>query len=212
MRDVMSSVEALGASEKTLRAAFGDKYPTVADQITKAGELKEALKAAKISILHAIVAKEYLDSVLFVMRTILSTTVDELKTKEESIFSLSPIKEDFWEKNVTLTDQVAGSFEKISDTKKYDLFSMLKSLPEPLTFMDSCLWTIIQYNEKNELLLNYSVAKSAIEAALKKKKRISVGDLPFQPDQAEKFLKLFWSERNGEFTFDEENLQLSAKR
>jgi hypothetical protein len=212
MRDVMSSVAALGASEKTLRAAFGDKYPTVANQITKAVELKEALKAAKISILKAIVAKEYLDSVLFVMRTILSTTVDELKTKEESIFSLSPIKEDFWEKNVTLTDQVAGSFEKISDTKKYDLFSMLKALPEPLTYMDSCLWTIIQYNEKNELLLNYSVAKSAIEAALKKKKRISVGDLPFKQDQAEKYLKLFWSERNGEFTFDEENLQLSAKR
>ncbi len=143
MRDVMSSVGALGVSEKTLRAAFGDKYPTVADQITKADELKVALKVAKIGILNVMAAKEYLDSSLFVMRTILSTTVDELKTKEESIFSLSPIKEDFWEKNVTLTDQVAGSLEKISDTKKYDLFSMLKALPEPLIFIDSCLWTII---------------------------------------------------------------------
>jgi hypothetical protein len=211
VRDVLGSITELGASEKTLRAAFGDKYPTVADQITKASELKAELEAAKITILNVMVAKKFLESTLFVMRTIVSTTIDELKTKEDSINSLSPIKEDFWEKNITLTDQILGSFDKISDAKKYDLFSMLKTLPEPLTLMDSCLWTIIQYNQKNELLLNYPVAKNAIEAALKKKKRITVQDLPFKAEEAEKYLKLFWSERNSEFTFDEENLQLSAK-
>jgi hypothetical protein len=91
------------------------------------------------------------------------------------------------------------------------LFRSLKNLPETLSLIEPCLWTITQYNAKNELLLNYPIAKTAIEDQLRKKKRISIQDLPFKAEDAEEYLKMFFNERNDEFIFDETNVQLSKK-
>jgi len=150
-------------------------------------------------------------SSLNVSRTVVSVLYDELKIKEESIEKISPIKDWFWEKNLDLKEQVAAAIKKISDSANYTPFDMLKNLPVALSFIEPCVWTIAQYNSKNERLLNYPVAKAAIENQLKKKRSVSVKDLPFQPQDAEEYLKLFFNERSGEFRFDEENLLLSKK-
>ena len=211
LQEILGSIAILDAQSNTLQAVLGEKYPLIVNEIKKAEEVRAALESKKISILNVVVLKDSLQSSLDIAGNVLSTLFEELRAKEESIENLLPIEDSFWEKNVTLREQIASAIEKISDSKKYKPRDMLKNLPEALSFIEPCLWTIAQYNVKNELLLNYPIARTAIEDQLRKKKRVSVQDLPFEAKDAEEYLKLFFNERNSEFTFDEENLQLARK-
>ncbi len=211
LQESLGTIAALSTKNITLQSTLGEKYPVIAEEIRKAEELKNSLSSKAITILTVPVLKESLQSSLNIVKNVLSILYEELKTKEDSIESLMPVEDSFWEKNVTLREQTAEAVEKISSTKKYSPNQMMKTLPQALSFIDPCLWTIAQYNVKNELLLNYPIAKTAIEDALKKKKRISIQDLPFEAQDAEEYLKLFFNERNREFTFDEESLMLSKK-
>jgi hypothetical protein len=87
----------------------------------------------------------------------------------------------------------------------------VENLPKALSYIDECVGTIAKYNEKKELLLNYPVAEIAIEDLFRKKKHISAKDLPFEPEYAEEYLKLFYSQRYREFSFDEANMLLMRK-
>jgi hypothetical protein len=211
LQESLGSIASLDAQNNNLQAVLGEKYPLIVNETKKAEEVRAALESKKISILNVVVLKDSLQSSLDIAGNVLSTLFEELKAKEESIEKLLPIQDSFWEKNVTLREQIAAAIEKISNSKKYKLRDMMKNLPEAQSIIEPCLWTIAQYNVKNELLLNYPIAKTAIEDQLRKKKRISVKDLPFEAKDAEKYLKLFFNERNNEFTFDEENLQLARK-
>jgi hypothetical protein len=211
IQESLSAIAALGEQQKTLQVVLGAKYQLVADEIKRAVELKPALDNFKAGILGVIALKGYLESTLDIANGVVSTFYEDLKTKEESITDMSVSEEDFWEKNVPLRDQMGLSIDKISNTKKYTLFEMMKAIPENLSHIGPCTFTIDQYNGKKEMLLNYPVAKTAIEELLKKKKRISVQDMPFDAYDAEKYLKLYFNEKNKEFTFDEENQQLIRK-
>jgi hypothetical protein len=211
IKENLSTIVALGDQQKTLQIVLGVKYQLVADEIKRALELKPVLENLKADIIGVITLKGYLESTLDIANGLASTFYEDLKTKEESITNMSPREEDFWEKNVPLREQMALSIDKISNAKKYTLFEMMKAIPENLSHIEPCTFTIDQYNGKKEMLLNYPVAKTAIEDLLKKKKRISVQDMPFEAYDAEKYLKLYFNEKNKEFTFDEENLQLIRK-
>ena len=103
----------------------------------------------------------------------LSILHEELKTKEESIESLQPIQDYFWEKNVTLREQMASAIEKISNLKKYKPHEVMQNLPQALSYIDQCLWTIAQYNTKNELSAELSNRKKSNRGSCSKRRRIS---------------------------------------
>jgi hypothetical protein len=67
------------------------------------------------------------------------------------------------------------------------------------------------YNEKEELLLNYPIARIAIEDLFRQKKNVSAQDLPFEPKYAEEYLRLFYSEKYREFAFDDANMLLTRR-
>lgn len=211
LQESFALITALHGQNTNLQSVLGAKYPIIIEEVSKAEELKASLSWSTITILNVSILKKSLQTLLNITKNILSTIYEELKAKEESIESLLPIEESFWEKNVTLREQTASAIEKISDPKKFTLNQMMRNLPQALSFIEPCLWTISQYNEKNELLLNYPIAKTAIEGMLKKAKSVSVRDLPFDAQEAEKYLKLFFNERNQEFAFNEEKLLLSRR-
>ena len=212
LQESLGFIIALNVQNKTLQAVLGERYQTVVEEIKKAQDLKLSLEQNTVRILNITVLSDSLELSLQIAAGILATLHNELKDKEESIESLKPLEAGFWEKNVTLREQTASAVEKISNPKSYNLRQMMQNLPQALTFIDPCLWTIDQYYVKNELLLNYPIAKSAIEELLKKKKSVTVQDLPFEASDAEEYLKLFFGERSRDFTFDEENLVLERKR
>ena len=190
---------------------LGEQQQRISDEAEKAISLEAKVAQTKLNILNVPAFKDVLQESINVARNVLSILHDDLMAKEVSIESLQPIENGFWEKNVLLGEQTESVIEQLSDFKKYNLRQMLQSLPSALSYIDPCIWTLAQYSLKNELLLNYPMAKTAIETLLKKKKHISVQDLPFSAKDSEEYLKLFFSERNQDFMFDEENLLLTRK-
>jgi hypothetical protein len=210
LEESLDFLAALGA-QKTLQANAGEKYAFISGEIKKAEEIKAQLKKEKVYVLNLPSLEKSLQNSLAVTVNVLSVFREDLIQKEESIESLQPNENGFWEKNVTLREQLTSAIENISDFKTYSLKQMLQNLPQALSYLEPILWTLSQYNTKNELLLNYPIAKTAIDNLFKKKKRISVQDLPFEPGDAEEYLKIYCSERIRDFMFDEENLSLSRK-
>jgi hypothetical protein len=149
-----------------------------------------------------------------ISKDVLSTLHELMERKEATIERLLPVKEDFWEKNVALKEQTAFAIKSIAEAPRQELNKTLAQLPKALSQITTCIDTLTIYTDKEELLLNYPVAKTAIEDLLKQKKHVSPRDLPFDARYAEAYLRLFYTsqaERHREFSYDEENLTLSKK-
>jgi hypothetical protein len=212
--DIVESLEVISALQTNaaaLKSVLGEKYSLIDGEIAKAEKTKTTLQSKTVNILNVPVLEDSLQDARDIAEKVLSLLHKELKTKEESIESLLPIEDSFWEKNSTLMEQTSEAITKISAAQGKDLHQIMHNLPSALTFIEPCLWTLTQYTMKNELLLNYPIARAAIEDMLRKKKQVSVEDLPFRAQDAEEYLKLFFNERNREFIFDEEALLLSKK-
>ena len=106
---------------------------------------------------------------------------------------------------------MTSAMEIILNSSKYELNQVLENLPKSLSYVDECIETIAVYNEQEELLLNYPIAEIALEDLFRQKKRISAKDLPFEPKYAKAYLKLFYSQRYRELSFDESNMFLTKK-
>ena len=71
--------------------------------------------------------------------------------------------------------------------------------------------TLAIYSERKEFLLNYPLAEAAIEEHLKEKERLTPKDLPFQPRFAGEYLRLYYTQRFGEFAFDKDKQVLTRR-
>jgi len=155
--------------------------------------------------------RDILQSSLSIAGEVLSLLYAELENTEASIESLLPTKDYLWERNVTLRKRMATAIEIICDAEKHKLDEVLENLPKALSDINECVETIVKYADKKELLLNYPIAAMAIEDLFKQKKRIAAQDLPFESKYAEDYLRLFYSQRYTEFSFDEANLLLTRR-
>ena len=116
-----------------------------------------------------------------------------------------------WEKNVSLSGRMASAMKILSNSSKYEFNQVLENLPKSLSYVDECIKTITSYSEKEELLLNFPIVEIAVEDLFRQKKRIYAKDLPFEPKHAEELLKLFYSQRFREFSFDETGMALMKR-
>ena len=67
------------------------------------------------------------------------------------------------------------------------------------------------YSERKEFLLNYPLAEAAIEEQLKVKEKLLPQDLPFHPRFAAEYLRLYYTQRFGDYAFDKDNLVLTKR-
>jgi hypothetical protein len=184
------------------------------DHAKKAGDIKVDVekKILNDNVVNVIIIRDALESLLNIAKDVLSILYEELQSKEKSIVSLLPTEDYLWDKNITLEKQMAPAMEIILNSSKYELYQVMENLPKTLSYVDECVETIITYNEKEELFLNYPVAKVAIEDLFRqKKKQVSAQDLPFEPKYAEQYLRLFYSQKYREFAFDSENMLLMRR-
>jgi hypothetical protein len=107
--------------------------------------------------------------------------------------------------------KITAEIEMIINPSKYKLSQVMKNLHKILSYLDQLVGTILEYNEKKEILLNYRTAEFAIEELFEKKKSVYAQDLPFEPKYAEEYLKLFYRKKYDEFSFDQENMSLTRK-
>lgn len=167
---------------------------------------KETLNAVEVAGIGSVFHPS-----LNIAKNMLVILNEELLSKEQTIESLLPKKNYPWEKNYTLKERMAIAVEAVTNSEKYGLKQTLENLPKFLSNIDECITTLVAYDERKELLLNYPMAQAAIENQFGAKNQVLASDLPFNVKYSEEFLRLFYSHKYPEFSLDEENMVLSKK-
>jgi hypothetical protein len=208
LQNSLTPVANLSIQSEKLLPVLGNNLSRLMENAKKAENIKIGIEEKPLSIMNVLTIRDTLQSLLSIAREVLSILYEELKSKEETIENLLPTKEYLWERNVTLRKRMATALEIICDSEKRKLNEVMENLPKALFDIDECVETIVKYNEKKELLLNYPIAEIAIEELLRQKKQIAPQDLPFESKYAEEYLRLFYSQRYSEFSLDEANTLL----
>ena len=222
VQQISSSIENLEHSLKTLNdfkkkneklsKALGDDYPELIALTQKVEDTSINIDKNNFSIISVITIKNVFDSCVDITKKIFSLLFKNLMSKEKTVESLMPPEGYLWGKNHEIKEKMVSTIKIFKRTTKYKSSKVLEKLPFFLSLAEDGMETIINYNEKEELLLNYPVAEIVVEEKLKKNKQVIAKDLPFDPKYSLEYLKLFHSKRYHESSFDETNNVLSNKK
>jgi hypothetical protein len=207
----LTSIANLTTQNEKLLPVLGDNFSKLMDNAKKAESIKIGIEKKPLNIVNVTIIRDVFKSSLAIATDVLSILNYELARKEKAIESLLPTEDYSWKKNVTLRERMTSEMKIILDSPNYELKKVLENLPKSLSYVDECIETITLYSEKEEILLNYPIAKMAVEELFRQKSCISAKDLPFEPKYAEEYLRLFYSQRYSEFSFDEASMLLTKR-
>ncbi len=214
LKSSLTPIAELNSENEVLPPIFGENMPKVLDYAKKAESMKlslEKFEKDKLNIVDVLALEDNVQSFLLIAKDVLSMLYAEFINEEDSVDRLLPTKDYLWETNSTLRERLKKATETLSNPSNYKLNQIMENLPLYLSYVDEAVQTLAVYNERREFLLNYPMAQAAIEEQLKQKNHISPQDLPFQPKFAGEYLRLYYTQRFSEFSFDKENLQLTKK-
>ena len=215
LKTSLSPIANLSSQSDVLPFVFGDNTSKVLDYAKKAEAMKsEAQKRpedARVSMLDVIALKNDVLTFLGIANDVLSMLYIGLISEEDQINALLPTKDYLWEQNSTLRERLKKATETLGNPTNYQINQIMENLPRYLSYVDEAVQTLAIYNERKEFLLNYPLAETAITEQLKTKEKLTPKDLPFQPRFASEYLKLYYTQRFGEFTYDKDE-QVLTKR
>jgi hypothetical protein len=215
LKDSLSPIANLSSESNLLPPVFGENLPKVLDYAKKAEGMKvlvgKKAEKARLSIVDVVSLKDDLQTFLFMSKDVLSMLYTELVTEEDTIDRLLPTKEYLWESNSTLRERLKKATDTLANSSSYKINQIMENLPKSLAYVDEAVQTLAVYSERREFLLNYPTAEAAIEEQLKTKNRLTPKDLPFQARFAGEYLRLYYSQRFSEYSFDKDNMQLTKK-
>jgi len=197
----------LSTQSERLLPVLGDNFPKLMDLVKRAEDVRICMKKKTLNVMNILIIREVLQSSLRIARDVLLIVQEELTSNEKAIESLLLTKDYSWEKNVDWRKQITSEMKMVVNSK-YELRQVMENLPKSVSYLDELVDSIVEYNEKKEILLNYPIAEMAIEELLRQKKQVYAQDLPFNLKYAEEYLKLFYSQKYLEFSFDRENNSL----
>jgi len=201
----LNSIVNLSTQSERLLPVLGDNFPKLMDLVKRAEDVRICMEKKTLNVMNILIIREVLQSSLRIARDVLLIVQEELTSNEKAIESLLLTKDYSWEKNVEWRKQITSEMEMVVNSSKYELSQVMENLPRSLSYLDELVGSIVAYNEKKEILLNYPLAERAIEELLRQKKQVYAQDLPFNLKYAEEYLKLFYSQKYLEFSFDREN-------
>ncbi|MGD9131408.1 MAG: hypothetical protein PVH73_07535 [Candidatus Bathyarchaeota archaeon] len=207
----LNSIANLSTQSERLLPVLGDNFPKLMDLVKRAEDARVYMKKKTLNVMNILIVREVLQSSLTIARDVFLIVQEELTSNEKAIESLLLTKDYSWEKNVEWRKQITSEMEMVVSSSKYGLSKVMENLPKSLSYLDELVDSIVAYNEKKEILLNYPLAEMAIEELLRQKKQVYAQDLPFNLKYAEEYLKLFYSQNYLEFSFDRENRSLMKK-
>jgi len=211
LQNSLNSIANLSTQNERLLPVLGDNFPKLMDLVKRAEDVRVYMKKKTLNVMNILIIREVLQSSLTIARDVILIVQEELTSNEKAIESLLLTKDYSWEKNVEWRKQVTSEMEMVVNSSKYELSQVMENLPRSLSYLDELVDSIVAYNEKKEILLNYPLAEMAIEELLRQKKQVYAQDLPFNLKYAEEYLKLFYSQNYLDFSFDRENKSLMKK-
>jgi hypothetical protein len=207
----LASIANLSNQNERFQLVLGNDFPKIMENAKKAENIKIDTEKKPLNVINRMTIKSVFQSSLSIARDVLSILDEKLKSKEKAIENLSLSDDFLWGKNDALRKRMDLAMEITLRSSNAKLSEVLESLPKFLSYVDECIKTIALYNDIEELLLNYPIAEKAVEDLFRQKKSISAKDLPFEPKYAEEYLKLFYSQRYSEFSFDKTSMALMKK-
>lgn len=207
----LAAIADLSVKNGKLMQVLGEDYSKIMENVGKAENLKLAIEKRALNAITVIAIKDVFLSSLNIARNVLLVLYEKLKNKETAIKLLLPSEDFLWEKNDALIKRMDFAMKTTSQSSNTKLSEVLENLPKFLSYVDECVETISVYSDMEELLLNYPIAEITVENLFREKKTVSVKDLPFEPKYAEKYLKLFYSQKFREFSLDRTNMLLTKK-
>ena len=204
----LNSIVDLSTQSERLFPVLGDNFPKLMDLVKRAEDIKIRMEKKALNVMNILIIREVLQSSLSIAKDILLIVQEELTSNEKAIENLLLTKDYSWEKNVAWRKQITSEMEMIISSSKYDMSQVMENLPRSLSYLNELVGSIVEYNEKKEILLNYPIAEMAIEELLRQKKQVYAQDLPFELKYAEEYLKLFYSQKYLQFSFDREKMIL----
>jgi hypothetical protein len=211
LQSSLSAIAKLTTQSKELLPVLGDDFSKLMDHAKKAEDIKISIERKNLNAVDVLVIRDVFESSLSIARDVLSILYEKLKSEEKAIESLAPSEDYLWEKNESLSGRMASAMKILLNSSKYEFNQVLENMPKSLSYVDECVKTITLYSEREEILLNYPIAEITVEDLFRQKKYISAKDLPFEPKYAEEYLKLFYSQKFREFSFDEASMALTRK-
>jgi hypothetical protein len=205
LQNSLNSIVNIGTQSERLLPILGDNFPKLMDLVKRAEDVRACMEKKTLNVMNILILKEVLQSSLSIAKDVLLIVQEELTCNEKAIESLLLTKDYSWEKNVEWRKQITSETEIVVNSSNYDLSKVMENLPRSLSYLDELVGSIVAYNEKKEILTNYPIAERAIEELLRQKKRVYAQDLPFDLKYAEEYLKLFYSQKYLDFSFDREN-------
>jgi hypothetical protein len=211
LQSMLTTIANLSTQNGRLQQVLGDDFSRMMENSQKAKTIKMDIEKRTLSVINLLTVKDVFHSSLGIARDVLSILYEKLKSKEKAIELILPSEDFLWEKNDALMKRMASAMEVTSESSNVTLSEVLEKLPKLLSYVEECVETIALYNNMEELLLNYPIAEMAVDNLFREKKSISAKDLPFAPKYAEEYLKLFYSQKFREFSFDRATMLLTKK-
>jgi hypothetical protein len=215
LQNSLSPIASLSSQSEDLLSVFGENTPKVLSYAKKAEETKvvtqKMVEKEKLEILDIITLQSEVQGFLSIANDILTILNTGLINDEDVIDRLLPTKDYLWEKNSTLRERLNEATETLANPSNYKINQIMKNLPLYLSYMNEAIQTLSGYKERKEFLLNYPLAEAAIEELLKVKEKLLPQDLPFHPRFAAEYLRLYYTQRYGEYSFDKDNSVLMKR-
>jgi hypothetical protein len=215
LKNSLSSIADLGNQAEVLPFVFGNNTTTVLEYAKRVEAMRASaekrLEKDQVNMLDVVALKDDVLVFLNIAKDVLSWLYNGIVSEEDMIDRLLPTKEYLWEKNSTLRERLKKATEILGNPSNYRINQIMVNLPNYLTYVEEAVQTIVIYNERKEFLLNYPLAETAIEEQLKQKERLTPKDLPFQPRFGAEYLRLYYTQRFGEFAFDKDEQVLSRR-
>ena len=215
LKDSLAPIANLSSESDMLPPVFGENLSKVLDYAKKAEGMRllvgKKVEKETLSIVDVVSLKDDIQTFLAIAQDVLSMLYTELVTEEDTIDRLLPTKEYVWETNSNLRERLKKATDALANSSDYKINQIMENLPKSLAYVDETVQTLAVYAERREFLLNYPTAEAAIEEQLKTKSRLTPKDLPFQTRFAGEYLRLYYSQRFSEYSFDKDSMQLTKR-
>jgi len=212
----LSSIANLTNQKEVLLDVFGDKAPLVFKYAKKAQDMKNAAVAKNqktpLNLIDVISLKDNIQTFLTISKDVLSMLYSGLISQEQTIARLLPTQEHFWEKNTDLNEHLRKATETLANPSNYKINEIIKNMLKYLSHVDEAVQTLALYSERIEFLLNYPAAEAIIEELLKQRQQLTPKDLPFNPKFSAEYLRLYYTLRFSNYTFDKEEFVLKKRK
>ncbi|MDR1993199.1 MAG: hypothetical protein LBQ98_06880 [Nitrososphaerota archaeon] len=182
----------------------------------KAQEIKtnaeKRIEKETLDLLDLVELKNDIQTSVTISNDILFLLYTNLTQTAAVIDKLLPTKDYLWEKNLTLHKQLNEVLTMLANQTQSRINQTLTNLPRFLGCINEAIETLAGYVERKEFLLNYPLAQTVITKQLGQKENLVPSDLPFRPQFAAEYLRLYYTQRYGEYSFDKDTAVLKKRK